>query len=129
MSNMSLISLGNALQAAREEQQFSQEQIAAQAGVTCQQIDDIEHDRSECLSDEFIVTFARLLDLSQEHLYFLAGRLPPDIRGRATTPHQARLAFQAIRRLLDLHARATASDAVAQDKSCNGCAVACRASL
>lgn len=125
MSDMSQISLGNALQAARAELEYSQDYVAAQIGVTSQQIDELEHDRSAYLSDPAIESLARLLDLSQDHLYFLAGRLPPDIRGCAATPQQARLAFQAVRRLLALHARVTASEAAAEDRSCDGCAVAC----
>ena len=122
---MSQISLGNALQAARAELAYNQDDVAAYVGVTSQQIDELEHDRCAYLPDAAIESLARLLDLSQDHLCFLAGKLPPDIRGRAATPQQARLALQAVRRVLALHARVTASEAVAQDPSCDGCAVAC----
>jgi transcriptional regulator with XRE-family HTH domain len=58
---------------------------------------DLEHDRRKP-SDEVLVQMARVLQIDSDLLYFLAGRMPPDLHTKGLKQDQLEAAFKAFRR-------------------------------
>jgi transcriptional regulator with XRE-family HTH domain len=50
--------------------------------ISAQYLNDIEHDRRSPSSSDLIEQLARELQVDEDYLYFLAGRLPADITSR-----------------------------------------------
>lgn len=50
--------------------------------ISTQYLCDMENDRRGAPSDALILQFAEELNLSSDHLFYLAGRIPPDLRDR-----------------------------------------------
>lgn len=48
--------------------------------ISSQYLNDIEHDRRNPSSDHIIHQIARILNIGTDYIYYLAGRVPPDVR-------------------------------------------------
>lgn len=78
---------GGVISQKRKELGLSQKDLAARiqreeggGQISPQYLNDIEHDRRNPSSDHIIGEFARELSLSPNILYFLAGRIPSELR-------------------------------------------------
>jgi len=75
----------------RKQKGMSQKQLAEMihheegGSISPQYLNDIEHDRRSPSSDHMIQQFAGVLKVSANYLYYLAGRMPAQIR-RANMP-------------------------------------------
>src|ERR1700693_1002054 len=89
---------------ARKKRGLSQKQlaelIAREEGgsISPQYLNDIEHDRRSPSSDHMIQEFARVLRVSTDYLYYLAGRVPADVREANLPPKTVEATFEAFRR-------------------------------
>lgn len=95
---------GEAIAEKRKELGLSQKQLAEKiqreegGSISPQYLNDIEHDRRSPSSDHIIGEFARVLSLSSNYLYFLAGRVPAELRNRNVTERQVEKFAAAFRR-------------------------------
>ena len=86
------ITFGRALAQARKDKKMSQKELAAlikrEEGtpISPQYLNDIEHDRRSPSSDHLVKQFAELLGIDLDYLYYLANRLPEDIRKSGLSP-------------------------------------------
>ena len=100
------MTFGQVISEARKEQGTSQRELALKvvkedgAPISPQYLNDIERDRRNPPGDHLLEQFARELDLDLDYLYFLAGKLPTELRSRASRPKQVKEAFKAFRRTL-----------------------------
>jgi transcriptional regulator with XRE-family HTH domain len=99
------MTFGQALVEARKKKQLSQKQLASMimkddgSPISPQYLNDIERDRRNPPGENIINQFAKILELPEEYLYFLANEIPP--KYRHTTPHsplQVQQAFEAFAR-------------------------------
>ena len=81
---------GRAISGARKALGISQKELAARVmkedrggAISPQYLNDIEHDRRSPTSDHLIRQFARILDEDEGYLFFLAGKIPDDLRRSA----------------------------------------------
>ena len=70
--------------------------------ITPQYLNDIEHDRRSPTSDHLVAELERVLDLPQDYLFVLAGKMPVDDvrRASAVNPELVSKAMLAFRRTL-----------------------------
>jgi transcriptional regulator with XRE-family HTH domain len=94
MSDAAAATLGEAISQQRRKRGLSQKQLAEQirreegGSISPQYLNDIEHDRRSPSSDHMIKEFARVLGLSENYLFYLAGRVPAEARRSDVTPKQ-----------------------------------------
>lgn len=81
---------GRAISDARKALGISQKELAARIlkedggrPISPQYLNDIEHDRRSPTSDHLIRQIARLLQEDEGYLFFLAGKIPEDMRRSA----------------------------------------------
>src|SRR5262249_35868861 len=85
-----IATFGRAIADARRARGLSQKELASliekdEGGpISPQYLNDIEHDRRSPTSDALIRQFAKALDEPEEYLFVLAGKIPDDIRQKAT---------------------------------------------
>lgn len=85
---------GRAIAGERKNAGLSQKQLAERIlredgePISPQYLNDIEHDRRSPSSDHMIQTFAKVLKISENWLYYLAGRIPAAMRQPGTTAPQ-----------------------------------------
>ncbi len=97
-------SFGRAISSARKSKGWSLKELTARvlredgAPISPQYLNDIEHDRRSPTSDHMVQQFADALGLERDWLYFLAGRIPEDIRNRRMNETDVTNAMQAFRR-------------------------------
>jgi len=95
---------GKYISKVRKDQGMSQKQLAELiereegGSISAQYLNDIEHDRRSPSSDHMIQQFARVLKVSANYLYYLAGRMPAEIRRANMPPHQVEEWVSAFRR-------------------------------
>ena len=101
------VTLGQAIIAARKAKKMSQKDLAASVQkedgsgpISPQYLNDIEHDRRSPTSDQLIREFARALDMDEDYLFVVAGKIPEDLRVSATDPSSTAKAFRAFRKSL-----------------------------
>ena len=99
------MTFGKAIAEARKSKQLSQKQLAAMilkddgTAISPQYLNDIEHNRRNPPGEYFITQFARLLEVPEEYLYFLAHQIPPKyLRIAPSSPSQVLEAFEAFAR-------------------------------
>lgn len=92
--------LGTLIREKRKEQGLTQRQLAKILVISPQYLNDIEQGNRHPTDDYLIAMFACILHVSQDYLYFLANRLPPDIRDTPINPDEAIQGFNSIRKLL-----------------------------
>jgi transcriptional regulator with XRE-family HTH domain len=71
-----MMTLGKKIQERRESFKLTQKALAGTIGCSPAFFHDIEHDRRN-LSEEMLQRFARILQIDEEYLTLLAGRIPP----------------------------------------------------
>ena len=95
---------GSYISEQRRARGLSQKQLAERiqreegGSISPQYLNDIEHDRRSPSSDHMINEFARVLQLSANYLFYLAGRVPAAARHRDATPRDVDQWVQAFRR-------------------------------
>lgn len=99
-------SFGHAISSARKKLEMSQRELASKIRkedgetISAQYLNDIERDRRSPSSDHIVKQFAKVLGISADVLYWLAGRVPGDlVRGKATA-RQIDTFFTAFREML-----------------------------
>src|SRR5215472_13515919 len=91
MSDERATTFGSYISQQRRARGLSQKQLAEEirreegGSISPQYLNDIEHDRRSPSSDHMIQQFAGVLKVSANYLYYLAGRMPAQIR-RANMP-------------------------------------------
>ena len=101
-----MVSFGKTISDARKRARLSQKNLAAQIqkddgkSISPQYLNDIERDRRNPPPRYILDQLARILDISADHLYYLADQWPPDLREEAYEPESLDRAFQAFRREL-----------------------------
>lgn len=104
MSDERVLAFGRYISQERRARGLSQKQLAEQirreegGSISPQYLNDIEHDRRSPSSDHMINEFARVLNLSANYLFYLAGRVPAEARRRDATPNEVDRWVQAFRR-------------------------------
>ena len=77
---------GQVISAERKEKGLSQKDLASAikredgSSISPQYLNDIEHDRRSPSSDHLVGQFSKVLGVDLDYLYYLADRLPKDIR-------------------------------------------------
>jgi len=101
------MTFGRAIAKARKELGLSQKELAARVmkeegggSISPQYLNDIEHDRRSPSSGHLIRQFSGILNIPDDYLYALAGRLPDDLRPDTSTPDQVVRAFANFRKTL-----------------------------
>lgn len=95
---------GKVISEQRKLKQMSQKDLAALVkredgvAISPQYLNDIEHDRRNPSSDHLVRQLAQILGLKTDYLYFLAGKFPTDVMGKAATPDRVERAMVAFRR-------------------------------
>jgi transcriptional regulator with XRE-family HTH domain len=99
------MTFGQAVVAARKKKLLSQKQLAAMVlkddgnPISPQYLNDIERDRRNPPGENIISQFAKILEIPEEYLYFLANEIPPKYRHAAPdSPRQVQQAFEAFAR-------------------------------
>jgi transcriptional regulator with XRE-family HTH domain len=88
----------------RKRKGMSQKQLAdliqreEGGSISPQYLNDIEHDRRSPSSDHMIHQFAGILKVSANYLYYLAGRMPAEVRRVNAPPNQVDKWVSAFRR-------------------------------
>lgn len=79
--------LGGVISEARKKLGISQKELAARVKraednqpISAQYLNDIEHDRRSPGSDHMISQFAQILDIKESYLFFIANRVPAELR-------------------------------------------------
>lgn len=87
------MTFGQAISKARKSLGFSQKDLAgrimkeeAGGAISPQYLNDIEHDRRSPSSGHLIRQFSGILDIPEDYLFALAGRLPDDLRPDTSDP-------------------------------------------
>jgi transcriptional regulator with XRE-family HTH domain len=99
-------SFGHAISSARKKLEMSQKELAGKIrkedgeAITPQYLNDIERDRRSPSSDHIVKQFAKVLGISADVLYWLAGRVPSDLARGKATPKQIDNFFTAFRKTL-----------------------------
>ena len=101
------VTFGQAISRARKALGLSQKELAARVmkeegggSISPQYLNDIEHDRRSPSSGHLIRQFSGILNIPEDYLYALAGRLPDDLRPDASTPDKVVEAFANFRKTL-----------------------------
>jgi len=95
---------GGAISQARKDKGLSQKELAALirredgASISPQYLNDIEHDRRSPSSDHLIRQFSEMLGIDLDYLYYLADRLPEDIRKSRLSPDEVSDLMKAFRK-------------------------------
>ncbi|MFN4015560.1 MAG: helix-turn-helix domain-containing protein [Reyranella sp.] len=104
----SAVTFGQAIAKARKTKGLSQKELAALVlkdegggAISPQYLNDIEHDRRSPTSDHLIRQFVKALEVSEDVLFFLAGKIPDDLRRRVKDPAKAGEAFMNFRKAID----------------------------
>jgi transcriptional regulator with XRE-family HTH domain len=98
------VTFGQTISKARKAKSLSQKDLAGiilkeedGTPISPQYLNDIEHDRRSPTSDHLIRQFAKALDLKEDLLFVLAGKIPDDVRKRVRDTEKAAMAFMSFR--------------------------------
>lgn len=101
------VTFGQAISRARKALGLSQKELAARVmkeedggSISPQYLNDIEHDRRSPSSGHLIRQFSGILNIPEDYLFALAGRLPDDVRPDRSDPEKVVAAFMSFRRTL-----------------------------
>ena len=101
------MTFGEAITKARKGRQMLQKDVAARIlkqdgeAISAAYLNDIEHSRRHPPNGKVIQQLADMLDLDADYLFFLAGRVPPDLLGLPADPDVIIRAVEALRRALE----------------------------
>ena len=116
------LSFGAAILKGRTDKQLLQKDVAAaiekQDGVamSASYLNDIERDRRNPPNAHIIRQLASALDLDEDYLFFLAGRIPPNILELSRDQASISQAVKTLRRTLELNSGREADDGARQDE-------------
>ena len=97
---------GGAIAHARKDRGLSQKELASRikredgVPISPQYLNDIEHDRRSPSSDRLVGQFATMLGIDLDYLYFLADRVPEDLRKSGLSQQEVSEGMMAFRRRL-----------------------------
>jgi len=101
------MTFGQAISKARKALGLSQKELAGRVlkeegggSISPQYLNDIEHDRRNPSSGHLIHQFSSILNIPEDYLYALAGRLPDDLRPDVSSPDTVVSAFANFRKTL-----------------------------
>ena len=101
------VTFGQAISKDRKALGLSQKELAARVkkeesggSISPQYLNDIEHDRRSPSSGHLIRQFSGILNIPEDYLFALAGRLPDDLRTDAADQDKVVKAFASFRRTL-----------------------------
>jgi transcriptional regulator with XRE-family HTH domain len=101
------VTFGQAISKARKALGLGQKELAAlvmkedeNGAISPQYLNDIEHDRRSPSSGHLIRQFSGILQIPEDYLFALAGRLPDDLRAAISDPDRVVAAFMCLRRKL-----------------------------
>lgn len=100
------ITFGQLITKERKKRGLSQKELASMitkedgSPISAQYLNDIERDRRNPPGDFLLNEFARVLELDEEVLYYLADGIPADIRKQSDDPQVITEAFRAFRRTI-----------------------------
>lgn len=94
------MSFGRVISDARKRLDKSQKEIAERVGISPQYLNDLERNRRNPPAN-LLDEFATNLKLPREFLDYVAGQLPPELRGVEAKPEQVEAAFKAFRKKLE----------------------------
>lgn len=96
---------GQAIAKARKQKAMSQKDLASRinkgdgtGAISPQYLNDIERDRRSPSSDHLIHEFSSVLDIDDNLLFVLAGKIPDELRRTIKDPAKAAAAFMNFRR-------------------------------
>jgi len=103
------VTFGKAIAKARKAKGMSQKELAAiivkddgsGGNISPQYLNDIEHDRRSPSSDHIIREFAKAIDIDENMLFLLAGKIPDEVRRRLLNSQKvetATMAFMSFRK-------------------------------
>ena len=101
-----MTTVGEAIARTRKVLGISQKELARRikkedgSPISPQYLNDIERDRRNPPSEFLIEQFASALGVPADHLFYLAGQIPPDLRDGSRPPEVVEEAFVAFRRAL-----------------------------
>jgi transcriptional regulator with XRE-family HTH domain len=93
--------IGGYIRIARRKLGITERELAVLMNVTFKDVSQVENNRITP-DDDLIERFAESLSLSTDVLYFLAGRLPLDLRIQTLNVNRVRAAFNAMRLTLEV---------------------------
>lgn len=101
------MTFGQAISRARKALGLSQKELATRVmkeeeggAISPQYLNDIEHDRRSPSSGHLIRQFSGILNIPEDYLFALAGRLPDDLRTDSSDPDKVVKAFANFRKTL-----------------------------
>ena len=100
------MTFGQTIAATRKELDISQRELASRilkedgVPISAQYLNDIERERRNPPGDHLLEQFAKELELDNDYLFFLSGKLPSDVRAAGTSPKKVQEAFKAFRRTI-----------------------------
>ena len=100
------MTFGEVIAQARKDKKLSQKQMASVivkeegGSISAQYLNDIEHDRRNPPSEYIIRQVAKILELDQDYLFYLAGRLPSDMLDLGRGEKEVSQAMKVFRRNL-----------------------------
>ena len=101
------MSFGQLIAAARKKLNLSQKELALvivkEDGepISPQYLNDLEHERRNPPSDFLLRQFSSALKIDLDVLYYHAGEMPADIRGKEVTDEKVKEAYKAFRKKLE----------------------------
>lgn len=103
--NYKINTLGSYISNSRKKIGMSQKELAKKiereegGSISSQYLNDIEHDRRSPSSDHIIHQLARVLNIGTDYIYYLAGRVPPDLRQANLPKHVIEKNYAALRKI------------------------------
>lgn len=97
---------GEVIAEARKKAKLTQRELAARIKnedgrpISAPYLNDLEHNLRHPPRGHLLEEFAKQLDLDADLLYFLSGRMPPDIEPAKASEEQVLAAYRAFRREL-----------------------------
>src|SRR3954471_26526 len=101
------MTFGQLISEARKTANLTQKEVAARVKkedgtpISPQYLNDLERDRRNPPSKDFLRQFAEVLHLNYETLAFAAGQYPEGLSYRAEPPDRVQAAFRAFRQVLE----------------------------
>ena len=92
------VTFGEYIASTRKSKSMSQKDLAINLEISPQYLNDIEHDKRTPSAPQLIDKLASILDLKPEYLYYLAGRMPEEVKNKKLDEKSFTQAWHAFRR-------------------------------
>jgi transcriptional regulator with XRE-family HTH domain len=83
---------------------MTQRALARQLGISPQYLNDIERGHRSPAHDALLSQVSQTLGIALDYLYFLVGKLPPDLREYDLSVHEAQDAYAQMRHVCRFYA-------------------------